>query len=283
MYESYFTLNNCPFKMSPDPRSLMFTPSHREALAGLMYGILNGKGFITLIGDAGTGKTSLLRRVLQATDANKCFIASPNVPASEFTKLVMVGFQIDPIPNTKVEQLMQLEQYLKQSHRNGKLCVLVIDEAQQLSQELLEEIRLLTNIEDPDEKLLQVVLAGQSTLRDSLNRPDLRQLKQRIAVRLTLSPLSGPREVEEYMRHRWVLAGGAGAVPFSTEAIESIARYSSNIPRTVNVICDNALLLAYSQSTRLVTVQHVNEAAMELDLLDLPESVEPIDASAIVR
>lgn len=268
MYESHFGLSVSPFAMSPDPRFLFFTPSHREALAGLMYGILNRKGFVALIGDAGTGKTSLLRRVLQAVSGNKSLIVNPGVAASEFTKLVMVNFGIDPVPSDKADQLQQFEKFLRRSQEEGRLCVLVVDEAQKLSPSVLEEIRMLTNFELPEGKLLQIVLAGQSELRELLNRPDLWQLKQRIAMRLTLKPLSGLEEVRTYIRHRWATAGGGDTPPFSEEAIGLIARCSTGIPRIVNVLCDNALLLAFAEGTQLVTVDQVRAAAAELDLVD---------------
>jgi general secretion pathway protein A len=261
--------------MSPDPRFLFFTPSHREALAGLMYGILNRKGFVALIGDAGTGKTSLLRRVLQAVSGNKSLVVNPSVNASEFIKLVMVNFGIDPIPSDKAEQLLAFENFLKRSQEEGRLCVLVVDEAQRLTPSVLEEIRMLTNFELPEGKLLQIVLAGQSELRDLLNRPDLWQLKQRIAMRLTLKPLSGLEEIRTYIRHRWATAGGSDTLPFSEEAIGLIAKYSTGIPRMVNVVCDNALLLAFAEGTLLVTADQVRAAAGELDLGDLPASVAP--------
>ena len=275
MYETHFGLSVSPFAMSPDPRFLFFTPSHREALAGLMYGILNRKGFVALIGDAGTGKTSLLRRVLQAVSGNKSLVVNPSVAAPEFTKLVMANFGIDPVPSDRAEQLQSFEKFLKRSQEEGKLCVLVVDEAQRLSPSVLEEIRMLTNFELPEGKLLQIVLAGQNELRGLLNRPDLWQLKQRIAMRLTLKPLSGLEEIRTYIRHRWATAGGGDAPPFSEEAIGLIARCSTGIPRIVNVLCDNALLLAFAEGTQLVTVQQIKAAAAELDLVDLPDSVLP--------
>jgi general secretion pathway protein A len=267
MYETHFGLSSSPFAMSPDPRFLFFTPSHREALAGLMYGVLNRKGFVALIGDAGTGKTSLLQRVLQAVSGNKSLIVNPGVSASEFTKLVMTNFGIENVPASKADQLEVFEKFLRRSQAEGRLCVLVVDEAQRLSPSVLEEIRLLTNFELPEGKLLQIVLAGQSELRELLNRPDLWQLKQRIAMRLTLKPLSGLEEIKTYMRHRWTTAGGTGAPPFTEEATAMIARCSKGIPRIVNVLCDNALLLAFAEGTTSITVDQVNAAAVELDLV----------------
>lgn len=266
MYEHHFGLSSNPFATSPDPRFLYFTPSHREALAGLMYGILNRKGFVSLIGDAGTGKTSLIRRVLDAVRANKSLVVSPAVKASEFTKLVMANFGIDPIPPSRVDQFILFEKFLKQSRQQGKLCVLVVDEAQNLSPGVLEEIRMLTNFELAEGKLLQIVLAGQLELRGLLNRPDLWQLKQRIAMRLTLKPLSGPEEVEKYIRHRWATAGGGEAAPLAGDAVKLVTEHSAGIPRIVNVLCDNALLLAFAEGSQVVSVEHIKSAAAELDL-----------------
>jgi general secretion pathway protein A len=268
MYESHFGLNVSPFAMSPDPRFLYFTPSHREALAGLMYGILNRKGFVALIGDAGTGKTSLLQRVLQAVSGNKSLIVNPGVSAAEFIKLAMMNFGIKTIPSGKAEQLEAFEQFLRQSKEEGRLCILIVDEAQRLSPSVLEEIRMLTNFELPEGKLLQIVLAGQSELRDLLNRPDLWQLKQRIAMRLTLKPLAGSEQIRTYIRHRWVTAGGAETPPFSDDALGLIERCSTGIPRIVNVLCDNALLLAFAEGTKQVSAEQVKAAAAELDLVD---------------
>ena len=276
MYESHFGLTVSPFAMSPDPRFLFFTPSHREALAGLMYGVLNRKGFVALIGGAGTGKTSLLQRILQAVTANKSLIVNPGVSAPEFLKLVMVNFGIETIPSGRAEQLQQFETFLRRSQEEGRLCVLVVDEAQRLSPSVLEEIRMLTNFELPEGKLLQIVLAGQSELRELLNRPDLWQLKQRIAMRLTLKPLSGAEEIRTYMCHRWATAGGGDTLPFSEQAIALIARWSTGIPRIVNVLCDNALLLAFAEGTQLVTADQVKAAAAELDLADISDSVAPV-------
>jgi general secretion pathway protein A len=273
MYESHFGLSVSPFAMSPDPRFLYFTPSHREALAGLMYGILNRKGFVALIGDAGTGKTSLLQRVLQAVSGNKSLIVNPGVSAAEFIKLAMMNFGIKTIPSDKAEQLEVFEQFLRQSQLEGRLCILVVDEAQRLSPSVLEEIRLLTNFELPEGKLLQIVLAGQSEMRDLLNRPDLWQLKQRIAMRLTLKPLSGQEEIRTYIRHRWVTAGGADTPPFSDDALGVIARCSTGIPRIVNVLCDNALLLAFAEGTTQVSADQVKAAAAELDLAESVVSI----------
>jgi general secretion pathway protein A len=180
----------------------------------------------------------------------------------------MSNFGIENIPSSKADQLVEFEKFLSRSQQEGKLCVLVVDEAQRLSPDVLEEIRLLTNFELPEGKLLQIVLAGQSELRDTLNRPDLWQLKQRIAMRLTLKPLSGFDEVGVYIRHRWMTAGGGDEPPFSAEAIGLVARCATGIPRIVNVLCDNALLLAFAEGAHLVAVDQVRAAAAELDLVD---------------
>ena len=274
MYESHFGLTDSPFAMSPDPRFLFFTPSHREALAGLMYGILNRKGFVSLIGDAGTGKTTLLRRTLDAVNGNKSLIVNPSVAAADFTKLAMAGFGIEEIPASRADQFLRFEKFLSQARADEKPCVLVVDEAQRLSPGVLEEIRMLTNFELSDGKLLQIVLAGQSELRHQLNRPDLAQLKQRIAMRLTLKPLSGFDEVRTYVRHRWLTAGGSEIVPFSDEGVRLVARYSTGVPRIVNALCDNALLLAFAEGSSLVSVGNIKAAASDLDSVLLPPPVE---------
>lgn len=266
MYKDHYDLSVNPFGMSPDPSFLLLTPCHSEALAGLIYGIRSRKGFVTLIGDAGTGKTTLLHRSLQVIPEIRSLTVNPAVSASELPGMVMRGFGIKDIPASRVEQILNLESDLRQAHEKGLLSVLIVDEAQRLDPDVLEEIRLLTNLETADGKLLQVVLAGQNDLVETLRAPTLKQLKQRIAIRLVLRPLVGVDEVEQYIRHRWSLAGGSGELPFETSAVEAIARYASNIPRTINVVCDNALLLAFSKDAASVTSEHVREVAVELDL-----------------
>lgn len=287
MYLAHFKLKKNPFGMTPDPNLLFMTECHSDALAGVTYSILTGKGFVVLIGDAGTGKTTVISRMLRYVPRDKAtfsVLLNPTLTADEFLESVLVDFGITDIPASKVQRLVKLQEFVTEAHAIGKTCVLVVDEAHKLSPEVLEEIRLLTNFENADRKLLQILLAGQTELATVLNRGDLRQLKQRIAVRCTLHPLS-QNEVQAYMRFRWAGAGAENALPFESAAIQTIASVSRGVPRIINVICDNALVIAFSEGKPIVTAAHVDQAVRDLDLdsLDLPKSVEPAPPVALPK
>ena len=254
--------------MTPDPSFLYQTASHREALAALTYGVLEEKGFITVIGDAGTGKTTLLSRMLRTIPRSKVafsLVLNPTLTAEEFLESAMVDFGIDAIPTSKLRRLLKLQQFLSIARSAGKICVLVIDEAHKLSSDVLEEIRLLTNFENAERKFVQIILAGQLELRSTLNAQELRQLKQRIAVRCELRPLSGA-EVAQYVYFRWTVAGGASKPPFDEEAIQFIAAISNGIPRVINALCDNSLALIYATGEPRVAIAHARQGARDLDL-----------------
>jgi general secretion pathway protein A len=266
MYEKFFHLQKSPFGMTPDPSCLMMTESHREALSGLLYAVHKRKGFVVLTGDAGTGKTTLLRALIRsAKSARFSVVLNPTLSLTEFLELVLCDFGITDVPESKAQRIMKLQEFLVKLHNEGSPPVLIVDEAHKLSPEILEEIRLLTNFETAEKKLLHIVLAGQTELKALLNREDLRQLKQRIEIRLEIKPLSSG-DVATYMRHRWERAGGATVLPFTTEAITLIAAASRGIPRLVNSICDNALLLAFGEADSAVTAKHVREVLRDLDL-----------------
>jgi general secretion pathway protein A len=271
MYNAAFGLTKNPFNMTPDPAFLYLTAQHREALVALTYAILHRKGFAVLTGEAGTGKTTLLARVLQhipATRLQFSLVLNPTLTRSEFLELAMLDFGCKDIPQSKAQRLWKMQELLFDAERKGKISVLIVDEAHKLSPEVLEEIRLLGNFEEADHKLLQIVLVGQGELDQNLNRGDLRQLKQRIALRLRLQPLS-PGEVTEYVRHRWAVAGGSQA-PFSAAALEAVAKASHCIPRVINSLCDNALTTAFAEGVTEVAAQHVEMAALDLGLADAP-------------
>jgi general secretion pathway protein A len=254
--------------MTPDPAFLFLTAQHREALVGLTYSILERKGFVVLTGDAGTGKTTLLTRVLQhmpETKVQSSVILNPTLTPAEFLELALLDFGIPEVPASKAQRLVKMQKLLLEGHREGRISTLVIDEAHKLSLDVLEEVRLLGNFEQDDQKLLQILLVGQSELSDLLERSDLRQLKQRIALRFTIEPLS-PDEVDQYIRYRWTTAGGAHAVPFAPETVTQIAHYSRGIPRVINALCDNALILAFGEGARVVGEKHIREAAADLKL-----------------
>jgi general secretion pathway protein A len=251
------------------------TESHREAFSGLMYAIHARKGFVVLTGDAGTGKTTLLRALMRSSKAARfSLILNPTLNLKDFLEAVLLDFGIDDVPDSKAQRIMKLQDFLVKLHELGDAPVLIIDEAHKLSPEILEEIRLLTNFETTDKKLLQIVLAGQTELAAVLNRVDLRQLKQRIEIRLEVKPLS-PSDVRLYMLHRWERAGGATDLPFTIGAVSIIAGASRGIPRLVNAICDNALLTAFGEATQVITGDHVRQVLRDLDIRDVPPEANP--------
>jgi general secretion pathway protein A len=285
MYTKYFRLSNSPFALTADPRFLLFTSRHREVLAGLAYAVGARKGLVVLTGGAGTGKTTMLRKLLQTLDPNtvqSSFIINPLLTSDELLEMALFDFGSTDIPSSKTQRIVALNRLLLEAASQGKTSILIIDEAHKLSSEVLEEVRLLSNVEKADEKLLQIVLAGQTELGDVLNRVDLRQLKQRIALRLRTERLSAT-EVEMYVRHRWAKAGGVETVPFESAALACIASSSEGVPRLINVICDNSLLLAFSEDKKVVTASHVREVCTDLDLpttQKLQEAPGQIDGSA---
>jgi general secretion pathway protein A len=257
--------------MTPDPAFLFLTEQHREALVGLTYAILQQKGFVVLTGEAGTGKTTLLARVLQFLPANRLqfsLILNPTLTTSEFLELALMDFGLNYVPSSKAQRLWLLQNLLGEGRQKGKITALIVDEAHKLSPDVLEEVRLLGNFEEADHKLLQIMLVGQSELDDNLNRGDLRQLKQRIAVRLNIGPLDAS-DVGLYIKHRWLVSGGT-VHPFSPAAVEAVAAASRGIPRTINCLCENALTLAFGEGAQQVALAHVEAAARDLQLDSIP-------------
>jgi general secretion pathway protein A len=267
-YKQAFGLTGEPFHVTPDPAYLLLTPQHREALAGLAYAISERKGFAILTGPAGTGKTTLARKVLQGTHASavdSSVVLNPTLSVAEFLEAVLLDFGIREIPASKAQRIWLFQKFLLESHRQRRIAALLVDEAHKMSPELIEEVRLWSNFEFGDEKLLQIILVGQSELLHVIERPELGQFKQRIVLRLALGPLE-KSEVGAYMRHRWAKAGGGEALPFTEEALDRIAHVSGGIPRVINTIADNALLLTFGQGVKTVEAGHVASAAGELGL-----------------
>jgi general secretion pathway protein A len=270
MYKDFFGLQKLPFTLTPDPAFLFLPSKHREALAGLTYSVLGRKGFVVLTGDAGTGKTTLINSVFDRLPADRVessVILNPTLTAAEFLESVLLDFDIPDVPASKAQRLWRLQEFLARTHHQNRYAVLVIDEAHKLSTEVLEEIRLLGNFESATEKFLQILLLGQSELDDLLNRQDLRQCKQRIALRLYIDPLNA-REIQEYIRFRWAKAGAREAPPFTQDALAGIAQWSQGIPRLVNSISDSALLMAYGDEAPLVGLNYIRAAAVNLALTD---------------
>lgn len=267
MYQQAFGLRKDPFSLTPDPSFLYLTSQHREALVGLTYSILQRKGFVVMTGEAGTGKTTLLARVLQFLPPTKLqfsVILNPTLTPAEFLELALLDFGISAIPTSKAQRLWTLQHLILQGARAGKVSALVVDEAHKLSPEVLEEIRLLGNFEDADQKLLQILLVGQNELNEVLDREDMRQLKQRISVRLSIEPLAAT-DVDHYIHHRWLRAGGSKA-PFSEAAMQYIAAASRGIPRLINSLCENAVTQALADGARTVEQQHAKTAAEDLHI-----------------
>jgi len=270
MYKDFFGLQKLPFNLTPDPAFLYLPTKHREALAGLTYAVLERKGFVVLTGDAGTGKTTLINSVLNRLPPERVessLILNPTLTASEFLEGVLLDFDIPDVPASKAQRLWKLQEFLARTHRENKFAVLVIDEAHKLSLEVLEEIRLLSNYESAADKLLQILLLGQSELDQLLNRQDLRQFKQRIALRLYIDHLTVP-EIHQYIRVRWAKAGGKEIPPFTPDALNGVVQWSQGIPRLINSICDSALLMAYGDESPLVGLNYVRSAVTNLALVD---------------
>jgi general secretion pathway protein A len=269
MYESFFGLKERPFDLAPDPRFLYLTQRQLEALSNLRYGLTTARGFTLLLGEAGTGKTTLLRSVLSemGPESVQCVLLSnPTLNRDEFVEFLADGFKLAAgSERSKARLLVELQNHLEARYEAGKLTALVLDEAQSLPYELLEEIRLLSNIEATSHKLLNVVLAGQPELGDRLNESRLRQLKQRISLRCELGPFNF-QETAAYIAGRLRIAGGSPAEIFSREAVQAIYQASGGVPRTINVICDNALIGGFAAQVRPITRSLVAEVTRDFDI-----------------
>ena len=268
MYEKFFGLHARPFDLSPDPRYLVATPIHREAISNLEYGIASRKGITLLVGQAGTGKTTAIRAALENQPARThcVHLHNPALTRDEFVKMLATQFSLsDAARTSKADLLLELEVLLRRRREADETTILVVDEAQSLPSELLDEIRLLTNIELPSEKLLPVVIAGQPQIATRLNDPSFSQLKQRIALRCQLRPLTMVESVG-YIASRIRLAGGDPAQLFTREAVLLVYEYSRGIPRTINVLADNALLGGFAAQQRPVQTRLVREVCRDFDL-----------------
>ncbi len=279
MYKSFYKLQSNPFGTSPDPRFLYMMPHTREALACLEYGISARKGFIVLTGEVGTGKTTLLRRALASfahTPVFTAFVFNPLLDSLDFLEFVLSDFGIKPESRTKSGMLIQLNRWLIERFRHHETCVIVVDEAQNLSMELLEEIRLLTNLETSSEKLVQIVLSGQPELEDKLRQPALRQLRQRIALWGRTQAISLD-QTAEYIAQRLSIAGSQKPI-FSADAMQAIHRASRGIPRIINLICEHALIVGYADQLEQIPASVIAGISRDLDLDTQPFVVSSAQA-----
>ncbi len=268
MYKQFFGLRANPFNMNPDPRYLFLTRHTEEALACLTYGVQSRKGFVLLTGEVGTGKTTLINKLLEWLRLQRvatAFVFNPRMNVDEFLDYMLTDFGIASVAGSKSQKLRQLNNWLLERHRAGETSVLIVDEAQNLTEELLEEIRLMTNLETFTEKLLQVVLVGQPELDQNLRQPQLRQLRQRLALQAKTHPLS-TEETGAYVAERLRIAGANGQPIFSAEAIQAIHRYANGIPRVVNLICEHCLVGAFVDQQKPVGVGIVEAVARDFEL-----------------
>jgi general secretion pathway protein A len=266
MYLKHFNLDEMPFNITPDPRFLYYAPHHQEAYDHLMYGITQRKGFIELTGEVGSGKTTLCRALLASLDSEvkTALILNPTFSDTELLRAMLNDFGLSPAYGDRLSYVECLNTFLLDNYRQGMNVALLIDEAQDLAPAVMEQIRLLSNLETDQHKLIQIVLCGQPELKKRLNQPDLRQLRQRITVRYYLPPLTAT-ETEEYIVHRLRVAGPQSRITFSTFAVKAVHRYAKGCPRLINAVCDNALLAAYVYGESDVSVHCVKKAIRQLE------------------
>lgn len=267
MYESFFALKQKPFTITANPSFLYLSQRHKEALSYLSYGIKERVGFIEITGEVGTGKTTICRTLLNQLDekTKSAFIFNSNVSESQLMQTIIEDLGIVTTRRGKGALFAELNRFLIEQLMLGNNVVLLIDEAQNLTSKLLEQVRMLSNLEAENQKLIQIVLVGQPELREKLRSPELRQLRQRISVRYHITALT-PADVPLYIQHRLSVAGANGAGPtFNAEALNEIYKYSGGIPRLINIVCDKALLLAYVLENRTITPDIIKQSIVEIE------------------
>ena len=267
MYTEYYGLLRAPFEMTPDPSFLYLGEAHREGLATLVYGVNSGKGFVMLTGEVGTGKTTLLHALLGQLDSQtrSAFIFNPRLNPLDFFRILFEELEIEAPGRTKAEYLLALNQFLIERLGKNEKTLLIVDEAQNLSAEMLEEIRLLSNLETPRSKLIQIMLVGQPELKDMLRRPELRQLRQRIALAHHLRPFD-EEEMGDYVEDRLRKAGYTGRRLFKRSALKELFRVTGGTPRLINSVCDSAMLLGFAKQKTAIDQAMVREVATDLEL-----------------
>jgi general secretion pathway protein A len=266
VYLEFYGLRQAPFDITPNPRFLFHSGKHREALNHLLYGIRERKGFVQLTGEVGAGKTTLCRALLEQLDEkfSTALILNPVLNSDELMKAIATEFGLEVKKLDRLETIAAIGEFLLKQIEQAKETVLIIDEAQNLTEDLLEQVRLISNIETDDRKLLQIVLMGQPELRDRLNSPRLKQLRQRITVRYHLAALTR-FEVSQYIQHRLQVSGAKGTPYFTQPALWRVYNYSGGVPRLVNAVCDKALLAGYVEHSDRITYPMVGRAIRELE------------------
>jgi general secretion pathway protein A len=267
MYLSYYGLKEMPFNITPDPRFLYFSAHHRAAYDHLFYGITARKGFIELTGEVGSGKTTLCRAILADLGPNveTALILNPSLTGTQLLRAMVEDFGLEPTGRgDRLAYIEVLNRFLLTKNREGKNVALFIDEAQDLSPQVMEQVRLLSNLETDQHKLIQIVLCGQPELQGRLARPDLRQLRQRITIRYHLPPLTR-EDTDNYIGHRMRVAGSNGTLRFLPEALDVIHAYAKGTPRVINAVADNTLLAGYVRRTNTLDAECVNRAIQQLE------------------
>jgi general secretion pathway protein A len=270
MYKEFYGLKANPFNVNPDPRYLFLTRHTEEALACLTYGIQSRKGFVLLTGEVGTGKTTLVNKLLEwlrLQQVATAFVFNSRLDVPQFLDYMMTDFGIPCESAAKSQILLRLYNWLLDRYRAGETAVLIVDEAQNLSDEVLEEIRMLTNLETFTEKLLQIVLVGQPELEQKLKQPHLRQLRQRLSLRAKTHPLT-LEETSAYIQQRLRIAGSDGQEVFEPESLEAIHKYASGIPRVINLLCEHCLVSAFVDQQKIINTAVVDSVARDFDLGD---------------
>ncbi len=265
MYLDFYNLKREPFSLSPDPRFLFLAPSHKEALAYLKYGLIQQKGFVVIIGEVGTGKTTLIYSLLaqMPKEIVTAFISNPTLTRDEFFSLLAQKYKLGDIKD-KADFLVKFSGFLEDSLKKKRGVVLIIDEAHRLDPGILEEIRLLSNLETPNAKLINIILTGQPEFSQILNNPTFRALKQRVTLKYILRPLS-PEETAAYIQLRLAKAGAKDVGLFTQEAMEAVFNYSNGIPRVINLLCDHALLTGFVKELKVIDDKIIKECAKELE------------------
>jgi len=266
MYEKFYGFRERPFEITPDPKFLYLSESHKEALAHLTYAVRERKGFTVVTGEVGTGKTILVQTLLSKLDGNTktAYLFNPMMGSTDFLHYICQDLGLKSQKKSKGQYLFQLHKFLMSCYSKNETVVLIVDEAHKLDPKLLEEVRLLTNLETSKNKLLQVILIGQPELSEIMEKPEFRQLKQRVSLRYHVQPLN-KEDTKKYVRKRLRVAGTFNLNIFTPKALNKIYRYTKGIPRLINIICDNALLMGYATDQKVIGRKIVHEAIKNLD------------------